>query len=72
MTKIEDIETAIAGLPREQFEQLAQWFDRRRETEFDRQIEADAKVGRLDGLWAEAVQEIAHGKARPLDDLLDD
>ncbi len=72
MTKIEDIETAIAQLPREQFDQLAEWLDRQRESDFDRQIEADAKAGRLDGLWAEAGREIAQGKARPLDELLDD
>jgi len=51
---------------------LAEWIDRRRETDFDRQIEADAKAGRLDALWAEAEKEIAEGKARPLDELLDD
>lgn len=72
MTKLEEIEAAIAELPREQFERLAEWFDRRRETNFDRQIEADAKAGRLDPLWAEAEKEIAEGKARPLDELLDD
>ena len=72
MTKIEDIEAAIAELPPEQFARLAEWIDRRRETDFDRQIEADAKAGRLDALWAEAEKEIAEGKARPLDELLDD
>jgi hypothetical protein len=71
MTKIEEIEAAIAQLPREQFEQLAEWFGRQRETDFDRQVEADAKAGRLDPLWAKAEQEIAQGKARPLDELLD-
>jgi hypothetical protein len=35
--------------------------------EWDRQIEEDAKAGRLDSLWAEASREIAEGKARPLD-----
>ena len=40
--------------------------------EWDRQIEADAKAGRLDFLWAEAKQELAEGRARPLDDLLND
>jgi len=59
VTKIEEIEAAIAQLPREQFEQLAEWFDR--------QIEADAKAGRFDPLWAKAEKEIAQGKARPLD-----
>lgn len=37
---------------------------------WDRQMEADAKAGRLDFLWKEAKQEIAEGKTRPLDELL--
>jgi hypothetical protein len=72
VTNVEEIEVAITQLSPDQFERLAEWFDRRRETEFDHQIEADAKAGRLDPLWAEAEKEIAEGKARPLDELLDD
>ena len=37
---------------------------------WDRQMEADAKAGRLDFLWKEAPQEISAGKTRPLDVLL--
>ena len=48
MTNIEKIEAAITKLTPEEFEKLGEWIDRRRETEFDRQIEADAKSGRLD------------------------
>ena len=40
--------------------------------EWDRQIEADAKAGRLDFLWADAKKEIAEGRTRPLDDLVND
>ena len=40
--------------------------------EWDRQIEADAKAGRLDFLWEEARKEIAEGRTRPLDDILND
>ena len=40
--------------------------------EWDRQIEADAKAGRLNFLWAEAKKDIAEGRPRPLDDILDD
>ena len=40
--------------------------------EWDRQIEADAKAGRLDFLWEEAKRDIAAGQTRPLDDILDD
>ncbi len=37
---------------------------------WDRQIEADAKAGRLDFLWEEAKSEIARKETRPLDELL--
>lgn len=42
------------------------------EDTWDRKIEEDAKAGRLDALWNEAKQEIAAGKTKPLDELLDD
>ncbi len=50
MTKIEEIEAAIAKLTPEEFEKLGEWIDRRRATEFDRRIEADASSGRLAAL----------------------
>ena len=70
MTKLEEIEAAIAQLPHEQFERLARWFDRQRETDFDRQIEADAKSGRLDALFAKLDAESAGGPDMPLDEFL--
>jgi formate dehydrogenase maturation protein FdhE len=72
VTTLQEIETAIEQLSPAEFDQLATWIDKLRETDFDHQIEADAKVGRLDVLWAKAEQEIAKGKARPLDELLHD
>ena len=42
------------------------------EDAWDRKIEADAKAGGLDALWEEAKQDIAAGRTKPLDELLDD
>jgi len=39
---------------------------------WDRQIEADAKAGRLDVLWKEAMEDIKAGRTKPLDEVLDD
>ena len=39
---------------------------------WDRQIEADAKAGRLDGLWKEAMEDIKAGRTKPLDEVLGD
>jgi hypothetical protein len=37
---------------------------------WDRQIDEDAKSGRLDFLWKEAQDEITEEKTRPLDEIL--
>jgi hypothetical protein len=37
---------------------------------WDRQIDADARAGRLDFLWEEAKRDIKEGRTRPLDELL--
>ena len=39
---------------------------------WDRQIEADAKAGRLDHLWKEATEDIKAGRTEPLDEVLGD
>ena len=39
---------------------------------WDRQIEADAKAGRLDHLWHQALEDIEAGKTKPLDEILND
>ncbi len=38
---------------------------------WDRQIEADIKAGRLDHVIAEAEADIAAGRTKPLDEVLD-
>jgi hypothetical protein len=37
---------------------------------WDRQIDADAREGRLDFLWKEAERDIQEGRTRPLDEIL--
>jgi len=71
MSSISEIEEAIARLPRSDFFRLVDQLRERYADEWDAEIETDAKAGRLDALWAEAEKEIAEGKARPLDELLD-
>jgi hypothetical protein len=39
---------------------------------WDRQIEADAKAGRLDTLWEQALQDIKAGRVKPLDEVIGD
>jgi hypothetical protein len=39
---------------------------------WDRQIELDAKAGRLDHLWEQARNDIKNGRTKPLDEVLND
>jgi hypothetical protein len=39
---------------------------------WDRQIEADAKAGRLDHIWQQALADIEAGRTKPLDEILND
>ncbi len=39
---------------------------------WDRQIEADAKAGRLDHLWQQSLEDIEAGRTKPLDEILND
>lgn len=63
---VQELETAISKLPPDQLAALGKWFDEYRADEWDRQIEADAQAGRLDGLVREAEADIAAGRVRSL------
>ena len=47
MSSVAEIEQAIAKLTRDQFAEVERWFDAERNRKWDRQIEDDAKSGRL-------------------------
>ncbi len=66
MSKLEQIEKAVAELTPEELASFAEWFAELQADRWDRQIEEDAKAGRLDRLIADAKAEIAAGKVRPL------
>jgi hypothetical protein len=55
-------------------EQKGEFLERLAEIDFDdawdRQIEADAKAGRLDPLWQQALEDIEAGRTKPLDEVL--
>jgi hypothetical protein len=54
MRSVQEIKTAINGLPKEDFWILAEWFERERNRVWDEQMQADAEAGRLDFLFEEA------------------
>ena len=63
MSTVEQIEAAIRQLPREDFFRLHEWMRDRFDDEWDREIEEDARSGRLDHLAKEALAEHRAGKS---------
>jgi hypothetical protein len=57
MTKLEDIEAAVAQLSPADLKKLRAWLDELDERRFDEKIERDAKTGKLDKLAAKAIAE---------------
>lgn len=64
MTKIEDIEKAVAELPASELAQFRAWFEEFDSARFDEKIERDAKAGKLDRLADEALTEFHVARAR--------
>ena len=65
MSTVQEIETAIQKLEPQQIKAVADWLQEYREEMWDRQIEADAKAGRLDKFIAKAKADYRAGKATP-------
>jgi hypothetical protein len=73
MSTVSEIIEAVKKLPEPD---KSEFLERLVEVDFDdawdRQIDADAKAGRLDGLWNEAMEDIKAGRTKPLDEVLGD
>ncbi len=66
MSTVEEIETAIESLPKEEYARLREWFSDRDWEKWDKQIEADSESGKLDFLVKEALDEKTKGKLKEL------
>ena len=66
MTKLEEIKKSVARLGKRDVKRFVRWFDEHQADGWDRQIEEDAKAGRLDKLAAQARADLAAGNVRPL------
>jgi hypothetical protein len=71
MSTLAEIEEAVAKLPAEQFAELLRLMQARDAEIWDREMEEDAKSGRLDALHARLEQENVGEPEVPLDDFLD-
>jgi len=66
MTRLEKIEADIRALTAEERSALRSWFQSYEADLWDKQIEADAASGKLDGLAETAMSEYRKGKTPPL------
>ena len=64
MSRVEEIEAAIDGLPPEEYRRLVHWFRAREEKRWDDQMDSDSSAGKLDLLFDEAGSESAKGLLR--------
>jgi hypothetical protein len=70
MSTVEEIEKAIAALPKDEFWKLTDRPVAQRNDVWDKEIEEDSAAGRLDVLWQEAEKEIAAGETVGMDEFL--
>jgi len=66
MTRLDELERAVADLPDQEYDQFRCWFLERDWEKWDGQIEADAKAGKLDFLIQEAFQAKRENRLRDL------
>ena len=64
MSRVEEIEAAIEGLPPEEYRRIVQWFRVREQMRWDEQLDGDSRAGKLDFLFDEAERESAGGLLR--------
>jgi len=63
---VEELEKAVAGLPPDKLAKFRAWFEAFDAELWDRQIEEDAKNGKLDKIAKEALEDIKAGRFRKL------
>jgi hypothetical protein len=62
MSTAEEIAQAVQKLPPDQFAAFREWFEEFAAEAWDRQIEDDARAGRLDRLADEALRDLDEGR----------
>jgi hypothetical protein len=67
-----EIEEAVLLLPPVEFRELLRRMQERDAAAWDRQIEDDAKSGRLEAAYTRLMEEEGANPVRPLDEVLDD
>jgi hypothetical protein len=63
---VQELEAAVRRLSPPDLTAFARWFEEYLADEWDRQIEADAAAGKLDGLADQAIWDYKAGRCKPL------
>ncbi len=66
MSEIEELETRVRQLPKEDFSRFRDWFLQLDDELWDAQIKSDFQAGKLNRLIENARDELSRGKAREL------
>jgi hypothetical protein len=66
MSDLEELEHKIKNLPTEDLSKFRAWFIEFDHLLWDKQIEADSKAGKLQGLISEARADFQAGKSREI------
>ena len=66
-----EVQSAIKQLPKDEIRDLSKWLQEYLDEEWDLQIEADFRMGKLDRLIAKAESDIANNNVRNLDEVID-
>ena len=70
MSTVAEIKSAIKKLNPKQLRNIGDLVDELREDQWDSQIDADAKAGKLDKLATKALEDYRAGRCKPLDEIL--
>ena len=63
---VQELESAVSSLPPEDFAHFQAWFEEFAADAWDRQIEADARAGKLDHLISQADADFEADRCTPL------
>jgi len=66
ITRIEEIESAVAELPKKELVRFRKWFVEFEARVWDRELEEDVEAGRLDRLAEEALRDHRSGHSTEL------
>ena len=67
MSTIQEIETAVAKLSRQELLAFRDWFSEFDAAAWDRQFAEDVSAGHLDALADEAIRDLREGRCRDLE-----